>query len=114
MAETEPHSEFRLRLQRARRQKSLSQRAIGEALADHGGEPVSGSAVGEWERGQSYPTRRNALALERALDQAPGTLTRLLGYDPEDSDGVSERLAAVESALERVVKALDALVERRR
>lgn len=95
---------------RARRSKlGLSQADVGKALADHGGASVSGSAVGEWERGDSFPTLENALALERVFVLDTGVLLGLLGYAapkvvPADRmDEFDQRLARVEEMIEELV-----------
>lgn len=62
-------------LRRAREAAGLSQRALGDVLG------VSGSAVGEWERGESQPTREKVPTIEQALGVEEGTLAALLGED---------------------------------
>lgn len=50
-----------------------SQRALGDLIG------VSGSAVGEWERDESEPTRENLRAIEAAVGDDQGVLAALLG-----------------------------------
>jgi transcriptional regulator with XRE-family HTH domain len=63
----------------ARRAHGWSQRRLAEKLG------VSHSTVAFWEQGKSLPTPVNVVDLERALELAPGTLARLLGYMPLDT-----------------------------
>lgn len=68
---------FGAALSRRRRQLSLTQGALGEAL---GG--VGQSAVSQWERGETQPRAEHVYAAEQVLGFAPGGLSRLLGYLP--------------------------------
>lgn len=83
---------FRRALQRARRDQSLSQRALASALG------VSPSAVSQWESGETSPRPEMASKLEAVLDLTDGALTRLLGYLP--SGVKSEAVAGVLDAIE--------------
>lgn len=104
---------FGSELARRRATAGVSQRALGAALAEHGGVSVSGSAVGEWERDVSSPNRSNALALERALGLDPGALAELLGYSVEEQT-VHERLTNLERRFDEIEAALRTLRSRRR
>lgn len=57
----------------------LSQAELGSLIG------VTGSAIGNWERGEDEPNRDNVYALERALGLDSGELSRLLGYAPADA-----------------------------
>lgn len=101
--------EFSATVRALRSRRGLSQADLGKALADHGGASVSGSAVGEWERGDSFPTRENALALEQVFVLDTGVLLSLLGYAPpkvvaaDRMDDFDRRLARVEEMVEELV-----------
>lgn len=60
----EAEARFPDRLRELRRQAGLSQRELGGAIGEVDGGPVTGSAVGEWERGLSRPDRKKAFALD--------------------------------------------------
>jgi transcriptional regulator with XRE-family HTH domain len=76
VATDEQREMFRQALQRARRERGLSQRELSKALR------LSHSTVSFWERGESIPTIDNIIELERVLDLQSGELSRLLGYMP--------------------------------
>jgi transcriptional regulator with XRE-family HTH domain len=76
VATDEQREMFRRTLQRARRERGLSQRELSKALS------LSHSTVSLWERGESIPTIDNVIELERVLDLQSGELSRLLGYMP--------------------------------
>ena len=105
--------QFAERLKTLRVDTGRSQREVGQQLAGHGGENVTGSAVGEWERGTSRPDRRNALALDRLFELPEGTLSGLLGYSTIDLD-YEARLAAMEERFSRIEEALARLEKRQR
>lgn len=69
-----------------------SQRALGDLIG------VSGSAVGEWERDESTPTRENLRAIEEALGVERGTLASLLG---EDGRTIPEQIAELKEQVRR-------------
>lgn len=77
--------EFGRILRDHRARKHLSQQAIADGLRDLG-EGVTASAVGDWERGGSYPSRPKVFALEKVLGLAAGDLTRYLGFMPSNPD----------------------------
>jgi transcriptional regulator with XRE-family HTH domain len=76
VATDEQREMFRRALQRARRERGLSQRELSKALS------LSHSTVSFWERGESIPAIDNVIELERVLDLQSGELSRLLGYMP--------------------------------
>lgn len=47
--------------------------------------PISQSVVSEWVNGSRTPDPQTVFALEVALGQQPGSLSRLLGYLPADA-----------------------------
>jgi transcriptional regulator with XRE-family HTH domain len=75
----EQREAFKQAVIHARRGHGWSQRKLAEKLG------VSHSTVAFWEQGKSLPTPVNVVDLERALELAPGTLARLLGYMPLDT-----------------------------
>lgn len=106
---------FGKELARLREIAGLSQRAVGDLIEDHGGERnVSGSAVGEWERGASAPSPRTAVALEKIVGADDGQLAGLLGYGPPGIVSVTDQLFAMDERLTRIEDALDQLLRRRR
>lgn len=105
---------FRDELARLRAERGLSQRELGLALANGlGGVKVTGSAVGEWERGPSLPSRRNVEALERVLELEPGALAGLLGYSTGAGRGVMARLERLEENVSRIEALLEQAEGRR-
>jgi transcriptional regulator with XRE-family HTH domain len=84
MATADQRHAFGERLAVLRTAAGLSQRAIGETLAEHDGTAVSGSAYSEWERGISSPSPENVRALERIFDEPEGALAGLLGLRGDD------------------------------
>ena len=98
---------IRLELVRLRQGSGLSQRAVGTELVKHGGEAISGSAVGEWERGKSVPNRRNAFALERLYGLEEGTLASMMGYHREPAS-LTDRLERLEEKFDRIEEMLRA------
>jgi transcriptional regulator with XRE-family HTH domain len=87
-------------LRRAREHAGLSQRAVGDILG------VSGSAIGEYERGASQPMRSKVSALEDAVGLPRGHLASLLGEEPMLADQVRElreRLDRIEAQLRRLL-----------
>lgn len=67
---------FQRALQRARRERGLSQRELARALG------LSHSTLSYWELGKGLPEPANVVELERVLELESGTLSRLLGYMP--------------------------------
>lgn len=94
-----------------RAEANLSQGELGAAIG------VSGSAVGNWERGEDEPSRANVAALERALGLEPGDLSRHLGYGPADAVPTQQQLMEMVQALSAQVQTmsqqLDRLLEER-
>jgi transcriptional regulator with XRE-family HTH domain len=76
MATNNQREAFRRALQRARQEKSWTQRQLATAVG------VSANAVSYWERGKSLPEPANVIELERSLGLESGALARLLGYMP--------------------------------
>lgn len=119
-ADTQQFAEFRKELARLRGLAGLSQSKVGEALAEHGGDRVSGSAVGEWERGPSIPGRRNVAALERLLDVPGGTLAAMVGYDTghryndERMDAIEDQLRSMKSSIDELADLVRSNLSRRR
>lgn len=103
-------SPFQVELARLRDRAGLSQRALGERMAAHLGEPLTGQAISEWERGNNLPNRRNAVALEEALGVDPGTLTRLLG---DDNRSINDRLDELEARFDQFEDLLRSAISRR-
>ena len=99
---------FAVQLAEARARSGLSQRQVGVALAEHGGERVSGSAVGEWERGTSTPGLRNARALDRLFGEP---FSEMLGYSGE-LPLLQERVSRIEEQLELLVGLVQELTGR--
>jgi transcriptional regulator with XRE-family HTH domain len=62
-----------------RAEAGLNQAELGAMIG------VTGSAIGNWERGEDEPTRDKVYALEQALNLEAGDLSRLLGYEPADT-----------------------------
>jgi transcriptional regulator with XRE-family HTH domain len=85
---------IRAALRRAREQLDLSQREIGDALSG-----VTGSAVGQWEAGQTEPRPAVVFALEVELGLDPGTLSRILGYLPDGAKPTDESRKRLPAAL---------------
>lgn len=102
-------SPFAQQLARARAMKGWSQRFVGESLGAHGGTNVSGSAVGEWERDESVPGRRQARALDRLFAEP---LSESLGYVGEDVPLTHERLSKLEEQMAEVLEILRSLGRR--
>lgn len=75
-------ADFGIALRRARERAALSQRALGAAVAKEEGlsEPITGQAVGLWERGASEPGRDRIATIERVLGLPSGELAQRLGY----------------------------------
>lgn len=97
---------FGAELARLRQNAGLSQRAVAYRLEANGAERnVSGSAVGEWERGESAPTPRTTAALERIVG---GSLAPFLGYS-SDGDGrsIDDRLNHLEERMDQTDQRLD-------
>lgn len=80
--------EFGEALQLLRAKAGLTQAELASRVG------VTASAVGLWEKGGSV-TVENAVAVERALDLEPGTLSRHLGYVPVDASETVAPEAAV-------------------
>ncbi len=75
-ATDEQRRAFQRALQRARRERGLSQRELARALG------FSHSTISYWELGKGLPEPANVVELERVLELESGTLSRLLGYMP--------------------------------
>lgn len=103
-------STFPEELVRLRERARLSQRALGEKMAEVLGEPLTGQAISEWERGKNLPNRRNAAALENALGVAPGTLTELLGEGAERS--IHDRLDGIEAKVDQLARLIEERLSR--
>lgn len=87
-------------LRRAREERGLSQRALGDLIG------ITGSAVGEWERGESEPTRSKVPVIEDAVGVERGTLAGLLG---EEGASIAQRLSDLEGRFDRIEAALEEL-----
>lgn len=74
-------SEFGAALRSARTSRDLRQEDLADLLGK-AGVTVSYQAIGGWERGESPPSSEKVFVIERCLELAPGTLSRLLGYLP--------------------------------
>jgi transcriptional regulator with XRE-family HTH domain len=83
--------EFRRALRRARERQRRSQRELASALG------VSHTAVSQWEAGRSLPSPAKMPDLERALEQEPGSLSRLVGYLPITSGDDKTSLDVIEA-----------------
>lgn len=64
--------------------RQMTQVQVRNALEAEG-EAVHQTTVSNWFAGKYEPLRRQVAALERALGQAPGVLSRHLGYVPADA-----------------------------
>lgn len=74
---------------------ALKQEDVAVAMTDAGFK-MSAQAVGNWERGESFPeSPEKVFTLERVLHLPGGTLSRFLGYLPLDA----VRIVGVEDAL---------------
>lgn len=114
MSRIEDRTAFGVELARLREAAGLSQRAVGDRIEANGGERnVTGSAVGDWERGQSTPPPRTVVAIEKIVGSAPGGLAELLGYGTQ-TGSLTERVSALEAQFTRIEEALDRLQRRRR
>lgn len=82
MAANERLLAFSNELLRWYRQRGLTQQGLADLLETNEQIVVTASAVGEWCRGESEPTRDKVFALERVLGTAAGDLSRTLGYEP--------------------------------
>jgi len=83
MATPDPRLElFATELNQWRKAREWSYAHVASVLAQDEAITVTGSAVGEWCRGESEPSRDKVFALERIFDLFPGHFTRLLGYEP--------------------------------
>lgn len=89
---------FADRLKPLRAHSGLTQKAVVEALEEHGGYPVTDAAYSEWERGLSAPDGQNASALERLFGEPEGSLGSLLGFRGDDP-GTNGRLSRLEDRL---------------
>lgn len=94
---------FSARLRVLRAQTGWSLARVGRDLAAHGGQPVSGEAVRQWEQGVNTPRRDQVAALE-GLYGVPGELADLLGYRPADP-GLADRLSALEDRMDEMAAA---------
>ena len=83
--------EFRRVLSKTRAERRLSLAALGRSIG------VSKSAVAQWENGRSLPVPAKVPDLERALELAPGALSRLLGYVPITSGDDKTTLDVIEA-----------------
>lgn len=109
-ADTTGLGAFGAALRAERKRTEESQADIAQALG------VTGSAVGNWERGEDEPERTSVFALEEHFGLAPGTLSRHLGYDPPNGTAPpsrQDRLDAVEARLMRIEELLETLLARR-
>lgn len=83
-----------------------SQRALGDLIG------VSGSAVGEWERNESLPTRENLRAIEAAVGDDHGVLAALLGSDgptlAEELVDLREQVKRQGQQIAEILRILDA------
>lgn len=69
-----------------------------QVLADRLG--VTRASVNDWCRGRAVPNPDTVFAIERALDVAPGSLSRSLGYLPtdiEDAPAEPSTLACIDT-----------------
>lgn len=100
------------------RTHGMTQAGLAKALGDQEGIKVTGSAVGEWLRGEAEPSRDKVFALERILEADPGTFTRPLGYEPpadrSDATDYNSRLARMPDHVLQAVNDIIDAEERRR
>lgn len=82
MANSDRLERFSTELLRYFRASGHTQAGLANALTKWEKIKVTGSAVGEWLRGESEPSRDKVFALERLLEAEPGSLSKLLGYVP--------------------------------
>lgn len=82
MANSDRLERFSTELLRYFRASGHTQAGLANALTKWEKIKVTGSAVGEWLRGESEPSRDKVFALERLLEAEPGTFSHLLGYAP--------------------------------
>lgn len=75
-----------LRAARERHQPRITQEALAETMK------VSQALVSGWEAGQKEPGRDAVFAVEKALDLAPGILSRKLGYLPVEWDSKRKKM----------------------
>lgn len=74
--------EFGAVIRQHRLERGLSQQQLADVLREFCDIAVSASAVGEWERGLSEPTKDKVFGLEVVFHLKSGTLSWLLGYGP--------------------------------
>jgi len=86
---SDQREQFRHALRQAREASGLSQRAVARAVGR------TASAVWQWEEGQGAPDLDVIAKLEELLDLNPGTLARLLGYQPTNAAQPASVLEAV-------------------
>lgn len=89
---------FGAELRRLRMAHGYSTGDLAKALAEVSGRPVSASAVGQWERGNWWPTIAHIRALEELL-QPPSTLAHFAGLPPATMMDFEKRLRALEQEL---------------
>lgn len=91
MPEYASPAEFGAILKQLRLDERLSQADVAERLKKYGVK-ATGSAVGGWERGDSYPQREKVFALEKVFNVLPGWLSQHLGYFPPGTTGYTEEV----------------------
>jgi transcriptional regulator with XRE-family HTH domain len=77
-------------LKQAREDAGMSLRALAEAVE------ASHTVVAQWERGEHAPRPPRVRMLEHVLQLPPGSLSRLLGYWPAESD--AQPVGVIEAA----------------
>lgn len=59
--------------------------------------PIAQATVSNWIQGNNRPTPERAFAVEEAMDCAPGSLTKLLGFIPAHAVHVESVVAAIDA-----------------
>lgn len=100
--------EFGIALRKARERAGLAQRALGAAVAAGEGldEPITGAAVGLWERGAAEPGRDRIAVIENVLGLRAGTLTARLGYTPLGGEVEAVDLRSIAARMEQLSEAV--------
>ena len=78
----------------------MSQRSLAEALSK-AGYPITGAAIGFWERGDWYPSPEHLQAVESLFD-VPSTLAVLTGRAGPSTEELEQRIVELERRLDEL------------
>jgi hypothetical protein len=90
MPDDDNQAPLRAAIAKALEASGMSQRELGAHVAHHepAAETYTQQTVAGWLAGRAYLNPRRVFAIERALSLRPGTLSKIEGYAPVNTDVV--------------------------